>query len=264
MQRENDSGHHDGKADAQVFTPKPYCSYPPLSYDDIVVAEDVKRQLEELFTAPWEGKPSEGLVLLSGPPGTGKTRIARALPAHFGIPLFQVDPVELFMGYFDEIEKDHIALMRGVRRYAEEHGTDVMLLFDGLDAWRTSLPILLESLHELDGSQQKFILLALTNAEEMLDGELMKKFRRIRMPLPDFAARRELLERELRSKAVGEDILAQCDLDEAARLADGLSGRAIVMAVTRFIEDIILWECERKEPEGSWNDTLLRRISEVK
>jgi vacuolar protein-sorting-associated protein 4 len=205
---------------------------PACSWDDVVGQSDAKQVLQEalvlparqpgLFTGarrPWRS------LLLFGPPGTGKTMLARAAAAQCGASFHAVAPADLFSKWLGESEGAVRALFARVRA-----ARPAILFIDEVEALcrrrddaqhETSARVLTEFLTALDGAQTDaadgVFVLGATNCPELLDPAMLRRFqRRIHVGLPDAAAREAILRRAMGDTphAIGEG--------EWARLAAGL------------------------------------------
>lgn len=177
-------------------------------------------------------EPKKGL-LLYGPPGCSKTLIAKAVATESGLNFIAVKGAELLSMYVGESER----AMREVFRKARAASPSI-LFFDEIDAIGGSrdgsnqhggLNVLTTLLNELDGieSLRGVFVLAATNKPQTLDPALMRPGRLdkvLYIGLPDYKARRELLEIRLRTMDVGMDV----DDAELAEWTNGYSGAELV------------------------------------
>jgi transitional endoplasmic reticulum ATPase len=223
------------------------------SWDDLVLAPEVKRelqQLELLITRPEKASalgidPPAG-VLLAGPPGTGKTTVAKVLAAQAGCSFYPVSAADLLSKWVGESE----ASVQRLFARARDNAPSIVFIdeIDALGAVRGSeesehSPIN-ELLAEIDGmgSHGRVLVVAATNRPELLDPALVRGGRLSRtivLPLPDEPARQALLALQSRKMP-----LADVDLAAIARRTDGFSGadlealcqQAAVAALTRDSE----------------------------
>jgi len=208
---------------SEEFTP----TRTDVTFDDVAGIEEVKEDLEEIIDflkrpqryKAFDIRLPKG-VLLVGPPGVGKTLIAKAVAGEAGVPFFYqsgANIVEIYVGmgakrvhelfqaakrsapsivFIDEI--DAVGRHRGSARNEEREAT------------------LNQLLTEMDGfeSDSGIIVIAATNRVEMLDEALLRpgRFdRRVYISLPDYEDRRKILELYLRRKP------ARVDLEALAR-----------------------------------------------
>ncbi len=253
-----------------------------ITFDDIVGMEDVKEEIRKTLINPLNhpeayakhNLSAGGYTLLWGPPGTGKTTFARAVASQIGVPFFKVDSSELVNKYLGETAKEIRKVFTSVRQYAADNDTPVVLFIDEIDAFArkresgetaagAAVPALLQELQGFDTSSKNIIVIAATNVKETLDSGVISRFKCIHVPLPDFAARRALIELKLRDAyRVDEADIAQIDLDDIARRTEGLSGRDITKAVESLVHDIIMRDEGEAAIDEPLSDRLMRYLSQ--
>jgi AAA+ superfamily predicted ATPase len=211
--------------------------FPTLRLADVGGMEDVKRRLHVAFVGPLRspevlrayGRTVRGGLLLYGPPGCGKTYIARALAGEIGARFVPVGLEDVLSMWLGESERHLHELFDSARRSAP-----CVLFFDEVDAigQRRSLNrhsaargVVNQLLAELDGVEARndgVFVLAATNHPWDVDPALVRPGRFDRMALvepPDQPAREAILFHHLRSRPVeGADVAG------LARRTDGFSG----------------------------------------
>src|SRR5262249_29126312 len=194
----------------------------PLTWDDVAGLEEVKEALREAIELPltrpelfteYGIKPPKG-VLLFGPPGCGKTFLAKVVAATAQAHFLPLKGPELLRQYVGESE----ATLRDLFARARENAPCV-LFFDELDALAgargtadaTGTQLLTQFLTEMDGVDELkgVIVVGATNRPDALDPALLRPGRLDRMlyvPPPDRPARLALMRRELTGKPVADDL----------------------------------------------------------
>jgi len=208
---------------------------PDLSWEDVAGLDSVKEALRDAIEFPLKRpellaeygiKPSRG-VLLFGPPGCGKTYLAKVVASASGAHFLQVKGPELLQQHVGQSEGN----LRDLFGRARENAPCV-LFFDEIDAIagargtsdESATKILTQFLTEMDGVDELkgVVVMAATNRPDTIDSALMRPGRLDRVlyvPPPDLAARLQLLQHELTNKPTAPDI----DLDLLAHRSDGYS-----------------------------------------
>lgn len=203
---------------------------PNISFDDIAALDDAKKVIQETVLLPlmmpeyFTGirKPRKG-VLLFGPPGTGKTMLAKAVASKGKTTFFNVHSSSLASKWKGESEKLVRLLFEMARFYAPT--TIFIDEIDSLASTRSdgecesSRKVKAELLVQIDGATahvelkegerpKNIVVLGATNLPWDLDDAIIRRLdKRIYIPLPDQIARKRLLELMLRGVDVEEGIV---------------------------------------------------------
>ncbi|XP_037081033.1 spastin-like [Pollicipes pollicipes] len=225
---------------AQVILDEIIDAGPVVTLDDIAGNESAKRALHELVILPsvrpelFTGlrAPARGLLLF-GPPGNGKTMLARALANEASVTFFSISASSLTSKWHGEGEK----LVRALFAIAKQLQPSIIFMdeVDSLLSERregehdASRRLKTEFLCQFDGlatsPDEKILVLAATNRPQELDTAVLRRFpKRIYIPLPDEAARVALLGRLL--SAHGQPLSAR-QLQTLGRQTEGYSASDI-------------------------------------
>jgi len=232
--------------------PAPVGERPTVTFADVGGLEDVKKTIHRRIVMPFRrpelyaayGRRAGGGVLLFGPPGCGKTLLARATAGECGVPFLNVRMEEILDPYFGQSERNLHAAFESARAQAP-----CVLFLDELDAIAFSRrkhrgaagrPLVDQLLQELDAigaDNRDLLVLGATNALWDVDDALLRPGRFDRLvfvPPPDVAARREILGILLRGKP-------QAGLDLAALAAETplMSGADLRSLAERAIDRVI-------------------------
>ncbi|XP_008792386.1 calmodulin-interacting protein 111-like isoform X1 [Phoenix dactylifera] len=242
-----------------------------VTFNDIGALDEIKESLQELVMLPlrrpdlFNGgllKPCRG-ILLFGPPGTGKTMLAKAIANEAGASFINVSMSTITSKWFGEDEKNVRALFTLAAKVAP-----AIIFVDEVDSMlgqRTRVgeheamrKIKNEFMTHWDGlltkSGERILVLAATNRPFDLDEAIIRRFeRRIMVGLPSVESR-ELIVRKLLSKEKVEEGL---DYKELATMTEGYSGSDLknlcVTAAYRPVRELIqrerLKELEKQKAE---------------
>ncbi len=224
-----------------------------IDFSDIGGLEEVKKEIRETILSPMVnpefakqiGKKCGGAILLYGPPGCGKTHIAKATIGEIGLPFFNVNISEIVnKGVQSEAGSLH-KIFEEARRNAPS-----ILFFDELDAIGgcrggtmdyTEKMEVDQFLMEMDGVEslgREVLIIAATNTPWNIDPALRRSERftkQIFVPPPDLDAREKIFRIHLRDKPLEKDV----DLAKLAKLTKGYSSSDIKAICDRAVD--ILW-----------------------
>jgi SpoVK/Ycf46/Vps4 family AAA+-type ATPase len=248
-----------------------------LRLADVAGMTEVKQRLEAAFLAPMRnpelrrlyGKSLRGGLLLYGPPGCGKTFIARATAGELGAQFMSVsfaDVIDMFVG---QSERNIHELFSIARRSAP-----CVLFLDEVDAlgqkrsqlrntpMRSAVNQLLLELDDVTAGNDGVFLLAATNHPWDVDSALRRpgRFDRTLLVLPpDRAAREAVFRFHLRERPVGGVNLARL-----AELTEGYSGADIAHICETSAEHALLDSVQQGTPRLIGQADLERAVGEVK
>jgi transitional endoplasmic reticulum ATPase len=245
---------------------------PDVSWDDIGGLEDVKRECRELVSYPVEHpekfekfgmSPSKG-VLFYGPPGCGKTLMAKAIANECQTNFISVKGPELLTMWFGESE----ANIRGIFDKARQ-AAPCVLFFDELDSIaqkRRANPgdsgaadrVMNALLMEMDGfsSRQDVFFIGATNRPDILDSALIRPGRLdqlIYIPMPDYESRLSILRATLRKSPVSDAV----SLEYIATKTDKFSGADLTEVCQTACKLAIREEIERDAERERLRDESL-------
>lgn len=227
---------------------------PTVKWSDIGGLEDVKRELHETVQYPVEHAdkfekfgmhPSKG-VLFYGPPGCGKTLMAKAIANECGANFISIKGPELLTMWFGESEANVRDLFDKARAAAP-----CILFFDELDSIakaRGSGPggndagdrVINQILTEIDGVGEKksVFVIGATNRPDILDSAITRPGRLdqlIYIPLPDYESRVAIFKANLKKSPVEPSV----DLEKLAKATEGFSGADITEICQRAAKNAI-------------------------
>lgn len=230
-----------GKSKAKVYVK----SSSGIKFSDVAGEDEAKENLSEIVDYLHNPKKYSSIgasmpkgILLVGPPGTGKTMLAKAVAGESNVPFFSISGsefVEMFVGM-------GASKVRDLFKQAKEKAPCIVFIdeidaiekkrdgqFSGNDEREQTLNQLLT---EMDGFEENtgVIILAATNRPESLDPALLRpgRFdRRVPVELPDLKGREEIL--KVHARKVNMD--ANINYSTIARMASGASGAELANIV---------------------------------
>ena len=230
-----------GKSNAKVYVK----SAEGIKFDDVAGEDEAKENLAEIVNYLHDPKQYQEIgasmpkgVLLVGPPGTGKTMLAKAVAGEANVPFFSMSGsefVEMFVGM-------GASKVRDLFKQAKEKAPCIVFIDEidaigkkrdgqigGNDEREQTLNQLLTEMDGFEGNTG-VIILAATNRPESLDPALTRpgRFdRRVPVELPDLKGREEILKVHAKKIKVAEDV----DFNKVARMASGASGAELANIV---------------------------------
>lgn len=263
---------------------------PDVKWEDVGGLEDVKRELHETVQYPVEHaekyvkfgmSPSKG-VLFYGPPGCGKTLLAKAIANEAGANFISIKGPELLTQWFGESEANVRELFDKARA-----ASPCILMFDEMDSIAKTRGsgsgggsseagdrVINQILTEIDGvgARKNVFVIGATNRPDILDPAVIRPGRLdqlIYIPLPDFKSRMAIFQASLRKAPLDPAV----DIEVLARSTQGFSGADISEICTSAsklaIREAILSAEERKNEsesdeadENEHDDSSSKRSSE--
>jgi len=239
--------------------------YPSARLADLIlddaVAEHVRRVLTEqrhLERLKSHALRPRQTLLLTGPPGCGKTFIASAIAGELSLPLFIVRLETLITRFLGETASKLKLIFDAVER------TRAVYLFDEFDSIGIARGsendvgemrrVLNSFLVFIESQRGNSVIIAATNHGHLLDRALFRRFDDlIELGMPTL----ELAERTFRERLAGHENLTDADFQKLAPASDGLSFAEITRICEEAIKDMLI-----HDKTALTIDTLLRIISE--
>ena len=262
-----------------------FIEIPEVRWDDVGGLSQVKQQLIEAVEWPLKHpelfartgvSPPKG-ILLSGPPGCGKTLLAKAVASQSEVNFISVKGPSLLSKYVGESEKGVREIFRKGRQAAP-----CIIFFDELDALvpergaggadsHVTERVIGQFLAELDGVEELtgVLVLGATNRADILDPALLRPGRfdvQLEIPPPNRDDRRQIFAIGLRGKPAADDV----NLDALVEQSDGFSGADVQAVCRRAALEVIREAIARGEtaaaerPLSICQAHLERALSEVR
>ncbi|MBC8255202.1 MAG: ATP-dependent zinc metalloprotease FtsH [Ardenticatenia bacterium] len=227
-----------GKSRARVFTGE----NPTVTFDDVAGVDEAKHELSEVVEFLREPEKFISLgaripkgVLMVGPPGSGKTLMAKAVSGEAGVPFFSISGsefVEMFVGVgasrvrdlFEQAKRSSpcIVFVDEIDAVGRHRGAGLGGSHDEREQTLNQILV------EMDGfdTDTNLIVIAATNRPDILDPALLRpgRFdRRVVLDRPDRVGREQILEVHVRGKPIGPDV----DLNKISQQTPGFVGADI-------------------------------------
>ncbi|MHC1610357.1 MAG: CDC48 family AAA ATPase [Candidatus Methanospirareceae archaeon] len=226
-----------------------FVEVPNVKWDDIGGLEDVKQELKEVVEWPLKyseifsqlnTKPPKGIILF-GPPGTGKTMLAKAVANESEANFISIKGPELLSKWVGESER----AVREIFRKAKQAAPCIIFLDEidsiapvrgmGHDSQVTER-VVSQLLTEMDGLEElkDVIVIAATNRPDIVDPALLRPGRLDRliyMQVPDKETRKKIFEVHLRGKPLGDDV----DIEDLANMTEKYVGADIAAIVKEAV-----------------------------
>eukprot|EP01039_Chlorochromonas_danica_P001718 gene1719-1877_t len=228
---------------------------PNVTWEDVGGLEDVKRELYETIQYPLEhadkfekfGMQASKGVLFYGPPGCGKTLLAKAIANECGANFISIKGPELLSMWFGESEANIRDLFDKARAAAP-----CILFFDEMDSIAKSRGggqggsseagdrVINQILTEIDGvgAKKSVFVIGATNRPDILDNAVTRPGRLdqlIYIPLPDLLSRKSIFRANLRKSPVEPAV----DIDQLSAATEGFSGADITEICQRAAKNAI-------------------------
>ena len=231
-----------GKSNAKVYVQSTH----GIRFADVAGEDEAKENLQEIVNYLHDPKQYEEIgasmpkgILLEGPPGTGKTMLAKAVAGESNVPFFSISGsefVEMFVGM-------GASKVRDLFKQAKEKAPCIVFIdeidaigqkrnsgqFGGNDEREQTLNQLLTEMDGFEGNTG-VIILAATNRPDSLDPALTRpgRFdRRVPVELPDLKGREEILKVHAKKVKIAPGV----DFNTVARMASGASGAELANIV---------------------------------
>eukprot|EP00551_Chaetoceros_affinis_P005635 CAMPEP_0203675386 /NCGR_PEP_ID=MMETSP0090-20130426/20169_1 /ASSEMBLY_ACC=CAM_ASM_001088 /TAXON_ID=426623 /ORGANISM="Chaetoceros affinis, Strain CCMP159" /LENGTH=926 /DNA_ID=CAMNT_0050541565 /DNA_START=32 /DNA_END=2812 /DNA_ORIENTATION=+ len=263
---------------------------PDVHWEDVGGLEDVKRELHETVQYPVEHadkyikfgmNPSKG-VLFYGPPGCGKTLLAKAIANECGANFISIKGPELLTQWFGESEANVRELFDKARA-----ASPCILMFDEMDSIAKTRGsggpgsseagdrVINQILTEIDGvgARKNVFCIGATNRPDILDPAVIRPGRLdqlIYIPLPDLKSREAIFKAALRTAPIAPDVSLEvlarsthgfsgADITEICTTASKLAIREAILAEEERLKKVELGELEEDEGKADPKDLMITK-----
>lgn len=236
-----------------------------VSFDDVAGLDDVKKQvrvkvkkvLDNPKMAEFYGIDSNVSILLYGPPGNGKTMIAKAISHEIDSVFFSISCADIRSKYIGDSSKNIASLFKEARKH--KRATIFFDEFEAIASRRDSESahpedgtIVDELLKQMDGiidkgENETLLLIAATNVPWQIDPALLRGGRfgtQIYVGIPDEPARKFMIKKALKNVKLSDDL----SVDMMSQILDGYGGGDI----THIVKSALVNLFERSDFEGQY------------
>ena len=252
-----------------------YVEIPAVHWDDIGGLEEVKKELREAVEWPLKNpqvfkrfgiRPPKG-ILLYGPPGCGKTLLARAVATESEANFITIKGPEVFSKWVGESEKAIREVFRKARMAAP-----AVIFFDEFDSLvpkrgmgfgdsMVTERVISQLLTEMDGIMrlEDVVVIAATNRPDIIDPAVLRpgRFDRlIYVPAPDEKARLEIFKIYTKNMPLAKDV----NLEELAKATKGYSGADVEALCREAALNALRRDLNAKEVTKADFDTAMEKI----
>jgi transitional endoplasmic reticulum ATPase len=219
-----------------------FVEVPNITWGDVGGLDEIKKRLIEAVEWPLKHaelfaragiRPPKG-ILLTGPPGCGKTLLVKALAAESELNFISIKGPELMSKYVGESERGIREIFRKAKQAAP-----AILFFDEIDSVvphrgvggvdsQVAERVISQFLTEMDGIEELkgVLVIAATNRPDRIDAALLRPGRLdliLELPIPDEKSRRMIFRVHTKGKPLAQDV----DLEMLAKKAEGFTGAEI-------------------------------------